>query len=48
MSSDWPVNGVVGKIMCVEDEAGVLFDLVMVLDDDTKGTITLVKPDVVD
>ena len=50
-SSDWPVNGVVGKVMCVEGG----FELpscpvacAVVLGVGTEGIITLVKPYVLD
>jgi hypothetical protein len=43
------VNGVLGKVMCVEDGVEILSDpvaFVVVLSGDTKGTIMLVKLDI--
>ena len=42
------MNGVVGKVMCVEDGVEILSAFVVVLGVDTKGTITLVKLYVLD
>ena len=45
------MNGIVGKVMCVEDGFEPLSDPVAVavmLDVGTEGTITLVKPYVLD
>lgn len=45
------MNGVVGKVICVEDGVELLSDpvaSVMVFGVGTEGTITLVKPNVLD